>query len=210
MLLAKLARQVMVVQSQSVKLARMAGLLSRCGVNRDVARRFATMIENDISHVDRVTDVLGLDGLPSVASIKIRGWRTRITPDFPSSVHVEWICEMATAARTSTILAVSINGNEVDRVEVVPIDANKVMHFLVDQSYASVVLAIRNQLYMYKDSSDRFCIFFGDEDVIRDGFGLTDDASDQYFLEWVDDAGLDEAEARYLIGVYETYRAKRT
>lgn len=83
------------------------------------------------------------------------------------------------------------------------------MRFLVEQSYASVILAIENRLYMYKDHGDRFCIFFGNEDTVKHGLGITDAASDDNFLEWMNDAGLNEQETRSLVGIYHTYQSKK-
>lgn len=161
------------------------------------------MSQNDLSSLEVLDDM----GYPSLDLIVDRNWGKAIAPDFPDVDQIISFCEVAKIAHLEGIDAVSINGNEVDRRELLPPDPSQVSKFLMEQSYATVVLAAEKKLFLYKDASDRFVVYFGELDLVKSVYRPSGHEADEIFYRWVLDAKLNPVETSSLMDKFDKYRS---
>ena len=162
------------------------------------------MIRIDSSYFGFLED----GGCLSVQLIRARGWAHSIFPDFPDEGKIGSFCEALESAGINRIVAISVNGNEVDRSEVLSITPAAVLGFLTEQSYAEVFLSGDDRLFLFKDASDRFFICFGDHELVRSACGNSAEESDRVFIEWVRDGGFNASETDALMKVFEKFRQR--
>jgi len=160
--------------------------------------------------IDLLAGVLDEDHLPSLDFIADKGWNTRISPDFPLPQQIEWLCSDGGGAVRDKFAVFCFDGNTVVGPLNVPAKPEAVMRLLVEFAYASVLMRVDADLFFLKDSSDRYCIYFGSKGKVTDAYKLSPNDADQAFLEWVDEARFVEPERIALLKVFEHYKAARS
>lgn len=155
----------------------------------DAASKYLAYLENDY---------------PSLEIIRNLGWVTAIVPDFPSEDAVHRFSE---AAQSGKIVAISINGREIENHLVEPVRYETLMALLVAQSFATILLVIDNCLFCLKDSTNRFSIYFGERDRVSQICPSFPEMVDKEFLDWVATAAFNERETKYLMDKFDIYRA---
>ena len=153
--------------------------------------------------------LLDEDWYPSLKLVAERQWSTRISPDFPSSLQVEWLCEAARDAGERSLSVLYIDGSEVVGPIALPLDPAELMRFLVRHGYASVLVRVGEHAYFYKDSSDRFCIYLGSDAALNSAYKMRPSEADNAFIEWIEGAKFTEGERRSLLEFFQRYHAGR-
>lgn len=160
-----------------------------------------------LNQSNAVVGFLDGDHHPAIDIITSNGWCTRISPDFPLPEQIEWICLKNDGSSRDEVIVFCFDGPDIVGPMQIRAAPEDVMRLLVKYAYATVLIQLETDLFFLKDSSDRFCIYFGTEAKVANAYRLSPRDANQGFLEWVEDARLDNSERAALLRIFERYKA---
>ncbi|WP_139187829.1 hypothetical protein [Pseudoxanthomonas sp. CF385] len=132
-------------------------------------------------------------GQPSVDVISARRWSSAIFPDFPSDDLVRSCC-----TRGELVKAFAVNGLDFISVETLESNELALTAYLSEFSYAAVVLEASAELFLFKDSTNRFSVVFGDPRLVKEVEREASSDPGTDFRRWLDSADFSTVERQYL------------